>query len=81
MSQKTFKEALQTAAPNLVIFDDEDPGPAPVGFTQVSFHLAPVAGGVRLSIRLGAEPSRSMVFSSEEDAANFIAAAFAVATS
>lgn len=50
MTFETFRDALVAAVPGLILGNDDDELP-PDGCTRVSFHLAPVQTGARLTIR------------------------------
>lgn len=72
MSLETFTAALRAAMPNLVLTEGPEPVPPPPGFAAVSFRLAPVPGGVRLSVMLGEDASYGWVLSTEEEAIDFV---------
>ncbi|MCL8251606.1 hypothetical protein AERO_09455 [Aeromicrobium fastidiosum] len=50
MTFASFRDALVATMPGLILGNDEDEL-SPDGYTRVSFHLAPVQTGARLTIR------------------------------
>lgn len=73
MTYETFRTALITAAPDLIITEDDGgDSPTPAGFTRVSFLLAPAENGSRLTISIG-EAEFAIAVSDEQQAATIIA--------
>ena len=82
MSYETFRTAIITAAPDLILDEDEDldfDAPAPPGLTRVSFLLAPAENGPRLTIRIG-EAEFAINVADEQQAAAIIARLFDLAS-